>query len=943
MIDILKASAGSGKTYRLSGEYVDILLSAERERPYRNVLAVTFTNKATAEMKDRILKQLQKRASDPEYPYRKKSEEYLLEILHDYTAFSVSTIDAFFQQTLRAFAREVGQFGGYEINLDRELLINEAMDRLLDSLAPEQTELVSWMRDNAMEQISRGEKVDVSSSLYKIGKLYKESEITDTAQYDKKTLAKTRKECWQIIRDFEARYKRNLYMINTDSLSKTALRSLNTIKCKFEKTGELAVPTAANLCNEISGTDFSNLFYSPCGAWSDEYKSYNTALIVKDLIYGLGVIREFDKQYNNLLTEKGVLSLDDSDKLLQKIIDGSDAPFIYEKIGVKYFNYLLDEFQDTSTIQWGNMQPLLDQSNAWGQHSLVVGDVKQSIYRWRKGDWRLLGYKLKQHFGEQAEEIPMRENWRSAKTILDFCNGFFTRVRDSLGLEKDIFDGFDPSKKSGETQTGFVRVEFCEGNAQLQKVLESIMDARSSGANWADITVLVQTNSQGTSVADFLVKNDIPVVSNDSLYVSSSLIVRKLVDRLSDAGEYGTYHSLVDLCEEHLRGLKLEYPDSYAGETLFIQAFMDDLLNWTKTNGNNLLYYLKYYRNKKIAISTPEQSDAVEVMTIHKSKGLESPYIIFPFVNKVEFCKYEPPHEVICWCDYKGVKYPVKMKKNMEHTFFDKESAKENRSQLIDNFNLMYVALTRAEKSLHLISAELTTAGKQRAESGMGLHCSNFAELLYAYCNKSSDYKLGEPFDFNLARQIEERKEFDTQTPQRALPFSAIYESIPLGGRLKPSREAFDFFSDNGAVPDSESPRRKGIVLHSILSDVSSSDDLYAAVENAVLAGSISSEEAKDYEAFLEERIKRHPQWFDIASDSRNEISIIGEDGEFHRPDRVIADSQGNITVIDYKFGVKTSRYREQVKKYMQLYKGMGYRNVKGFLWYVNEDETIAI
>lgn len=930
MIQVLKASAGSGKTYRLAKEYVDLLLKAERERPYRNILAVTFTNKATAEMKDRILGRLQDESkSDP------AARKLLLQILHDYSAFSVSTIDAFFQKTLRAFAREVGQFSGYEVELDRSSLIDEAMDRLLDSLTGERSELLSWLTDNAMEQIGRGEKVDVSGSLYKIGKLFKDSGIEDVSQYSKESLGAVRKECRKVIAEFNAKVKSFAAEAAPMVTDKRVLSSLNTYLRDFKARERVKAPTGKTLLKAVYGSRFWNLFFTG-DSFSDEYKRYNTSWIVQDLIYGLGVIREFCGHYDAILGEKGVLSLDDSNRFLKRIIDGSDAPFVYEKTGVKYFNYLLDEFQDTSTIQWENMSPLLEQSNAWGHKSLIVGDVKQSIYRWRGGDWKLLGRGLKRQFGPEIVEEQMTENWRSAETILSFCDTFFTRVCDWLELDTSVFNGFHLVKKASEMQPGFVRVQFCAKEDELEKVLDSIIEARSNGAAFSDITVLVRRNAQGASVADYLVKHDIPVVSNDSLSVKSSEIVRRLADRLSDPQRCGSFHSLLDLCERMLRELRDEDSQTFDDETLFIQTFMDDVLNWTGVNGNNLGYFLKHFQQENAYISSPDRSDAVNIITVHKAKGLEAPYVIFPFAESVGMNDYGGMHDTICWCDYQGVEYPVKMSKDMSDTFFEVYSEKETEAQMTDNFNVLYVALTRAKKSLHIICKELSKTAKERVEKGVGRNCQDFSELLYAFGGKSSDYSFGIPYDF-----LKEKKEDSGKSASEAFP--AVYTSIPLGDRLHPSADAVDFFGEDGAAGAGTSSRLRGIVLHSILENVRKPEDLSAAVDDAVLAGAIPAQDRQDCITFFEERIAAHPQWFRDARLVKNEVSIINEDGDFLRPDRVVTSDGGGICVIDYKFGEEKGKYLSQVRGYVNLYRKMGFDDVTGYIWYVPEDKVVKI
>ena len=357
---ILKASAGSGKTYRLSKTYRDILLNSNDPYAYRHVLAVTFTNKATSEMKSRILKDL-KKDDNP------RAARILTSILHDYSAFAVSTIDKFFQRTLKAFSREIGHFAGYQIELDRKSVISEAMDRILDSVTESDNVLLPWIRETVRECLESGEKPNLEKRLYTMGCLLKSEEHRqlleengwkDSELYSKERLSAVRKECRRIISDFES------------ACSKLGLAP--------EKGRHLGMPTKTFLKNN---PEISALF-------DESFDIYSTAVTVDSLVFSLGLAREFYSRFDEILREKNLMCLDESNTILRDIINGSDAPFVYEKLGVRYRDFLLDEFQDTSEIQWENFLPLLRESEAGSEAgpsgNLIVGDVKQSIYGFRQ-------------------------------------------------------------------------------------------------------------------------------------------------------------------------------------------------------------------------------------------------------------------------------------------------------------------------------------------------------------------------------------------------------------------------------------------------------------------------------------------------------------------------------------------------------------------------------
>ena len=897
----MKASAGSGKTHALAGHYIDLLMHSDDRYAYRHILAVTFTNKATAEMKARILRDLHvlSRTSP-------KAGRILTDILHDYGAFSVSTIDRFFQQALRAFSREIGHFAEYQVEVDKRSLVEEAMDRVLDSLTDDDRELIQWLMQSVISRVEQGLKFRIEDGLYEMGARLESEEYRKVSggkdeDWSKDRLSRIRDACRKVVTDF------------------TKQASLFGLECKrgevIKKPGSRAL--AAN--PEMAA------FFEDC------HTDYCTAFILDKLICSLGLAGEFSAQYKALLKEKNVMPLDDSNDLLKKIIDGSDTPFVYEKLGVRFDHFLLDEFQDTSAVQWDNFLPLLRESESRGGHNLVVGDVKQSIYRWRGSDWRLLGEQVGLDF-PSAEFKPLEYNWRSCGTVVEFNNGFFSYAASNLGLE-NIYSDVVQGVKTTDPQPGFVRVSFTDD--QVAAVKDSIECALSAGARYGEIAVLVRNHREGGAVAEALIAAGIPVISDDSLTLKSSIVVRRLVSLLSVmdnpsnsvagylAGSLnvqfpGCHHSLPDLCENLLRQLRDSDPETFSGETLFIQAFMDSLQAWVDQNGNNLRYFLKHWEESDPVIGSPQNASSVRIITVHKSKGLEFPYVIFPFADKVG--GYRGPE---CWCRLEkagarlsaaaGGIYPVKLEGAAVTSGFAADCEQERAMQTVDNLNLFYVALTRAEKALHIISAP---PGKQWRKS------RKMSEMLYAWCGGMDDRTFGQMYDFSkLERKVAEESDFP-----------AGYPSFGMSGRFRPSVDAQDFFGGDGTC--GSSARLSGIRMHSVLAAVDCADDLPSSLE-------------EEDRRLLAARIGAHPEWFGISVLSggfvRNEVSIIDENGKEHRPDRVVMDPEGRVSIIDYKFGQPDPRYERQVGRYMSLYRRMGHEDVRGFIWYVHEDKVVEI
>ena len=923
---ILKASAGSGKTYQLSKTYIDLLFASREPQPYRHILAVTFTNKATAEMKARILRDLARLAAT-----NPRAQVLLTELLHDYGAFSVSTIDRFFQQTLKAFSREIGQFADYQVELDKDSLIAEAMDRILDALTEDDKELLGWLRDSLADTLEQGRRFQVDEGLLEVGRLLKNDEFRELSErlgingreaFGKDRLKRIRQECRTVIQAFT------------------------------DKAKELGYPVEQG--KPLSPDNKKRLFKAnPALAehFEDAYPYYTTALILDSLLSQLGLAGEFYREFDALAAEKNVMCLDESNTLLRDIIGGSSAPFVYEKLGVRYEHFLLDEFQDTSRIQWENFLPLLQESEAGAGGNLIVGDVKQSIYRWRDSDWKLLGSEVQEAFPD-AKVVPLQGNWRSTRAVIGFNNRFFPYAAGMLGLG-DIYADVKQTAKKDDPQEGCVRVSFCED--QLAAVMESIRQARAQGAGWNDIAVLVRGRKEGSAIAAHLVANGIPVISDDSLVLKSSPVVRRLVSLLScyenpddtigrflaDSMELSfpeEYHSLVDFCEELLRAMREWDPASFEGQTLFIQAFMDDLQSWVQVNGNNLRYYLKHWEEKDLCIGSPENASSVRVLTIHKSKGLEFPHVIFPFADKVALYKSDVHWSPLDTArtpfspEVSGI-YPVNLGTLAGASLFAPAVEQEQRLQLVDNLNVFYVALTRAGKSLHVIAKPASKKCRESLPKGEP-DCGNLSEVLFAFLHGEEEYTAGKPYDFTQL----EREESPAQ-----LPFPGQYPSIPLDGRLTPSQEADDFFGDDGRVGLAASPRLRGIVLHDILSAVVRPADLEGAVQAAVRDGRLDAAGGEAALALLGAGIAAHPDWFPdtVGPDVRvlNERTLFDASGREFRPDRVILRGR-EVTVVDFKFGGENPSYKRQVGRYAQLWHELGYQVEGAYLWYVPDGKT---
>ncbi len=931
MINIFKASAGSGKTHTLSKTYLDLLLKADSKTAYRNILAVTFTNKATEEMKERILRDLAEEGKT-----NPRAREILINLLHDYGSFSVSTIDKFFQQALRAFSRELGSSGNYQIELDKASLTKEAMDRVLDDLTEKDKDLLGWFTKQLETALDNGESFHLESSLYEMAEEF--GDVNEKFTYDKKKLTELKEKCKEIVDTFHKDVYENALCIDTTTWGKTAAKGLAQYagaQTKYKDSVKAANATTLAKLAETAGCEAMYALMNPQGR---RWKEYRTARMVEKVIFTLGLAEEFYSKLAIIEEEKGVISLDESTSLLRDIIDGSDAPFIYEKLGVRFNHFLLDEFQDTSVVQWENFKPLLANSVSEGYSNIIVGDVKQSIYRWRNSDWNLLDKEIEENFKGKVEVITLKENWRSTQSIVDFNNEFFTFAADNLGLS-NIYADVKQEAKVEDSQEGCVTVDFCED--ELEMIDGYIEQAVAAGAKMSDMAILLRTNGEGKKVAEYLLSKGYSVISDDSLDLKSSLIIRKIVSYLhslcnnsdslntylSESLEIDSereYHSLLDLVDGVIKDLSETHPDEIKGQTLFIQSFMDDILEWTSIHGNDLRQYLKHWEESKIAISSPNDPNAIRITTVHKSKGLAFPIVIFPFAEKVGLFK-----EDTLWChldsdaemgeSFNSI-FPVVLGKSSGDSFFSESLKNEMEMQRIDNLNIFYVCLTRARKEMHIIAKNPPKSLIDGKSSP-----NDLSQLLYLYCEQNG-YTFGSPYRWNEASKKEdsEIEEFDAEYETYGMNPEACSR------RFVASSDAWDYFSEEGI---GQSKRLRGIEQHALLSKIRTSDDAPEVLRSI---------EPQTRELLLE-RISAHSEWFSPELKTLNEVAIIDSFGNTNRPDRVLVDEEGHVTVIDFKFGEEDEKYSGQVRRYMRLFREMGYGEVSGYIWYVPTDKIIQV
>lgn len=631
MLTIYKASAGSGKTFQLVVEYIRLLL--ENPNNYKHILAVTFTNKATAEMKTRILEQLDLLAGNEPSDYiqhlqkgnnhteefiRNRAKIVLKNILHDYNRFSINTIDSFTQKTIKAFNRELGISPNFTVELDSDMILAEATDRMLAKIDKDK-KLLGWLKDFSKEKIEENYSQRIEEDIKALGKeLFKENfqvffpEDSESV-YSRKNLNSFGKE----LKKLKSEFKNTLKNLGKKAVGIITQNGLSVEDFSYGKNGVAGYllkisegGTAEGGKRAVDAAEDSEKWYTKksekrdeihalaenklqpvlleiLACFRDKGEEYFTVIAVLKQLRMLGILTDLKEEIKNLLHEKSILQMSDSNLLLSKIIGQSDSPFIYEKTGSYYHHFMLDEFQDTSGLQWKNFKPLVKNSLAEGNKNLLVGDVKQSIYRWRNSDWKILAEQIHSDFHpDQLQEKTLADNWRSDKNIIDFNNAIFENLKTAfeeiqfrgiedvndlyIGKFRNVYESITQTQGNSEgKQKGFVDIRFLpaedfkENSENL--LIEQVKQLQDKGIKASEIAILIRTNKEGTSIVErFLqaakleesVNYNLSVLSNESLFLHASqsvLFVINTVKLIIDPENEIAKIALLNLWENWLK------------------------------------------------------------------------------------------------------------------------------------------------------------------------------------------------------------------------------------------------------------------------------------------------------------------------------------------------------------------------------------------------------
>lgn len=619
MLSIYRASAGAGKTHLLTGEYIKLLFrkdllpeSADHETQFNEILAVTFTNKSTAEMKSRIVKELNVLSENPAHSdyydevrfdgkggtlsdvqIRSKAKAFLTDILNNYSDFAISTIDSFFQKIIRSFARELNLQYNYEVELNSNRILDAAISNFLDKLDRNSQEtLFSWLLQFSQKKIEDGAGWRLENDLKQMAKSVLTSEdyrarsesikrITTDKNWLKEYVARLDQIVYSTkarikalgekgreaianggltVNDFKggARGKMRIF----ESWCKGEMKEPDDTIGQWAETDEAWYTKTSKIRLDADNAQTVKELLSEAIDMRDSgwFVNYNTAMTIRDNIYQLGILADIDKEVNEYCNAEGTLLLSSTTEMLNKLIGEDEAPFIYEKTGTRIHSFMIDEFQDTSQMQWNNFRPLIENSLADGRQNLIVGDVKQSIYRWRGSDWGLLHSGLKRFaVGQSREDTEtLTTNYRSQREIITFNNAFFKFISSTLSshygdpnidtIYSDVYQEIPKKKKDGDAP-GLVNIRFIAPQDDekfealaMQQLPQVVMQLEDSGFAAKDIAILCRTKALCKQAADALLayKSNHPdtgsyvfdIISSEALLLSSRHIIQTIISIL---------------------------------------------------------------------------------------------------------------------------------------------------------------------------------------------------------------------------------------------------------------------------------------------------------------------------------------------------------------------------------------------------------------------------
>jgi ATP-dependent exoDNAse (exonuclease V) beta subunit len=1052
---VYNSSAGSGKTFTLVKEYLKIALRNNNSNAYKGILAVTFTNKAASEMKERVISALQALSGQKEMvgtpkhlldallkpinqgglgitelEIKQRSGLVLRSILHNYNDFAISTIDKFTTKIIRTFALDLKLPLNFGIELNEDEVLKNSVDMLIAEIGVNDKLtklLIDYSKQKADDEKSWNIEIELIKFAKNILKDGGEAHLEKIRNLSIDDFEQIKKDLIVSINSFEKETKeiakKGLDFIQTTGIEPTSFSSGYYYKY-WQGLLELKFPTPSNsLLAIISGekewyskatpssqkdlmdanvSELTDLFNQSRAFLEKEYGGYILKGLLLKNIYQIAVISEIEKTIQEFKTDNNILNLSDFNKQIAKIILTESIPFIYERLGEKYHHYLIDEFQDTSTIQWQNIIPLIENALGSGNYNMLVGDAKQAIYRFRGGEVEqiinlpyIYNHNNNKLLLEREDTLvrnhqqeSLNDNYRSKAEIVDFNNRFFDFVSGNLSdkfshIYKELNQGFNAENKGGGVSISFLEED---DEITFREIKSIIENALKDGYEYNDIAILTRKNDKASEVASFLLENNIQVISSESLLLNNSSEVKfllslfKYIAHPKDAtnhlyainylintrfnGEqnidYFTHKNqnyLADYLKSHNLTLSVSNASTYSLYELtehfiqhfslskeiniFIQFFLDKIHEYATKYDNSIVNFLEWWDSKssKFSVIIPEGINAVQVMTIHKSKGLEFPIVIFPFV-KTSGKKY---NEDFIWTEQpivKGLDAAIlNLNKSLLETVLKDEYESETDKSKLDVINLLYVALTRPKDRLYLLNQLDVDKTTDKIPSVLAREGNNY---FLDYCLTQPDAKINDSeYQFGLFSSKAVNSQQSTVNNQQTKN-EVIKEIVynPWRSKINISYQAPKFWD----VENPENYTDYGNLIHQLLSEIKHIGDLETTLDKFINKGLFDQNNKTEILNELQELLKitKVASFFTDFDELKTETAILLPTGESYQPDRVIIRNNTAI-IIDYKTGQKEKKHYEQLENYKIILSQMGYTHIKSYLLYIKSRELIEV
>lgn len=1104
-LNVYKASAGAGKTFTLAAVYIAHLLNdfSEGDHPHRHLLAITFTKKATAEMKERILQYLYALAHFPESEQgflakvkenlhtplsdteiQRRAGRVLQQILHNYDRFGVNTIDSFFQALLTNLAHELHLTASFKVDINDVEVISKAVDHFLRNLQP-QSEVLSWVTQYIETLLDDDKKWNISYELKELSRqllsepyLLKGKQLREAMK--KNNLVKT--------------YRNNLNTLKAKAIAKVEEKA-KVVERLIESVGGYAAISRGtstlrpwvNKLADIANADLSKIYPSTTilkyidhpdtlikqgkhkekvlPPWTNDLATHLADLheaLLQSLstitscqlstakLNPLRLLHEIDSIMRQLNSENNVFMLAHTPLLFKEMVGEDDVSFVFERAGTTYRHIMVDEFQDTSPLQWGNLRQLFVENLAQGNSCMLVGDVKQGIYRFRKGDWNALA-QMKEDATTSIHQLD--SNFRSGRTIVGFNNRFFQAAASTMeqaNLHREALKHTTPPaldndvpittlyneenvKQNAVHEGGFVRIalhtppsdesrgpkatapadeaEHLDVEAELFAQMRRI---HATGVAYEQMAILVRNNKESKKIMRYREEHeaelaDIHLVSDEAFLLAASPAIQTIIhalrylhNRNDIAQAYLTKNDTPAVAEQRIAQLNQWHRDNQLNDvpfyslvqriialfrlddrpdqTPYIYAFLDHVLQYLDEHPARIELFLSHWDEVLSNKSIPSSSvKGVQILTIHKSKGLAFHTLFLPYCN----WKFEAnAGKSLLWATPHVAPYnalpllPIPHKQETMASIYADISYREMLDIDIENLNLLYVAFTRAEQNL-LVWAEYKHRTKEMESAII-----NTGQLLYRTlldANKQFNAALAGDDIATLRLETDEvtttiemghpglrpSQEGNAQTPT-ASPFNPLkirhtttetlhFELYPSRVQFRQSRSARRYNeelmgNDAATTAASDTPdlaREQGILLHSLMEQIGHQGEVDKVIAQAAAEGRIPHQFDRDDLRRLLHRAMDNPMvqpWFDGSWTLYRESKILTRNPDkegrtYRRPDRVMMRGDETI-IVDYKFGQPHSDYEGQVREYAQLLRQMGRTRLRGYLWYVAHNEV---